>query len=213
MRDGGRPGASLLRALALLLLVPLIAACAGGPRVTAPPEVVARATYVNGGPAEITLLTVVNNRTGAGDHSALVIAGSQRVLYDPAGSFAHPRTPRSGDVLYGLSPALETIYLGYHARETHHVISQTIPVDRATADAAIATAERLPTAGPGFCAVRTAAVLRSLPGLEGLPSTFFPRRLSESLAAATGTPVRQIFVEDIPPAARTRGPDDPVPAS
>ena len=201
------PDASALRRLGLILLVPLLAACVGLPRAEPPPEVVARAIHPNGADTEITLLTVVHNRTGSGDHSALLISGSHRVIYDPAGSFELAEVPRRGDVLFGISPAVEAVYLGYHARETHHVIAQRLALTPAQAEAAIAAAERQPVAGPGFCAVRTGAVLRSLPGLEGLGSTFFPRRLAERFAAQPGVEERQIFVEDVPAWARTRGPD------
>lgn len=199
-----RSGLYLGRLCAVLLMVSLLAACAAGPRASAPPEVVARAIHPNGGPAEVTLVTVINNRTGAGDHSALILSGSQRVVFDPAGSFELAAAPRRGDVLYGISPAVEAIYKGYHARDTHHLRVQTLSVSREAADAAIATAEGFAPAGPGFCAVRTGAVLRNLPGLEGLPGSFFPRRLADALAERTGVEGSLVFVDDIPPEARTR---------
>ncbi len=192
-----------LRRLALLLLLPLFAAC-GDETYWDAPEVVARAKFPNGADTTVTLLTVVHNRTGNGDHSALLISGSHRVIYDPAGTFDIPEVARRGDVLYGISPAVETVYLGYHARDSHHVVAQTLALTPAQAEAAIAAAESKLPAGPGLCAVRTGAVLRSIPGLERLDPTLFPRRLSESFGAVAGVEGRSIFAEDIPAAARTR---------
>jgi len=206
------PEPSALRRLGLLLILPLLAACAALPRAEPPPEVVARAMHANGGDTEITLLTVVNNRTGSGDHSALLIAGSHRVIYDPAGTFQIPQAPRRGDVLFGASPAVEDVYLGYHARETHHVVAHRLTLSPAQAEAALAAAKAQRVAGPGFCAIRTGAVLRAIPGLEGLSGSPWPRRLADSFAALPGVEERRIFLEDVPPWARTRGPDAP-PAS
>ena len=194
--------------LALLVAVMLgLAGCGGGAkRAAAPDPVPARALQPNPGAAEVTLLTVVNNRSGAGDHAALLIAGTQRVIYDPAGSFDLPSVPRRHDVLYGISPTVEEVYLGYHARATHHVVAQTLPLEQAQADALIATAEAQSPATAGLCAVRASAVLRTLPELAGLSTSFFPRRLRESFADRPGVTRRRIDVTDIREAARTRGP-------
>ena len=205
------PEPRALRRLGLILLIPLLAACVGLPRADPPPEVVARALHPNGGAPEITLLTVVHNRTGSGDHSALLIAGSHRVIYDPAGSFEIPEVPRRRDVLVGVSPAVENVYLGYHARETHHVLAQRLELTPAQAEAALAAAEAQRVAGPGMCAIRTGAVLRSVPGLEGLGGSPFPRRLAERFAAMPGVEERRIDMADVPAWARTRGPESAPP--
>ena len=193
----------LLAALAAAVL----AACGGGPGASLPDEVVASARHANGGPTEITLLTVVHNRTGAGDHSALLIAGEERVIYDPAGTFRLEVAPRRGDVIHGVSPDVEVIYLGYHARETHHVVAQTLPLTAAQARAAQATAAGFRPAPAGFCAIRTGAVLRSIPGLEGLSTSPWPRRLSERFGALPDVTETRIDLDDIPLSARPRGPE------
>lgn len=196
-----------LRRLAVLCLALLaLAGCAGVARAPAPEAVPARAHHPNGGAAGVTLLTVMDSRRNVGDHAALLIGGSHRVIYDPAGSFEVPAVARRHDVLYGISPAVEQVYLGYHARATHHVVAQTLPLDRAQADALIALAEAQPAARPGFCAIRASEVLRSLPGMEGLSRSPFPRTLKESFAAVPGVKNRRIDATDVPLWARTRGP-------
>jgi hypothetical protein len=202
-REAGRAG--LPARLILLLLLPLLAAC-GVASNAPPPDMATRSVHTHSGPAQVTLLTVVNNRTGSGDHSALLIEGTERLIFDPAGTFDIPQVTRYRDVVYGVSPAVETVYLGYHARATHDVIVQTLPLTREQADAAIAAAEARGISAPGLCAVNSSAVLRAVPGLDGLQSALRPVRLSENFGALPGVQTRTVVMDDIPPTARTAEP-------
>lgn len=197
--------AALARLVGLLLL-PVLAACAD-PRPFAPEDVVSRALYPNGGDTHLTLFTVINNRTGAGDHSAMLISGEHRVIYDPAGTWFHSAAPQRNDVHYGISPRMEQFFIGYHARATHHVVVQTIPVTREQAAIAMRIAEESRPAGPGTCASRTGGILRSLPGMQGVPSTPFPRILMSAVADLPGVTTRRVHVEDLPPDVLPRGPE------
>ncbi|MBK5928932.1 hypothetical protein, partial [Rhodobaculum claviforme] len=195
------------RAAVLVAVLLGLAGCGGGAkRAAAPDPVPERLHHTATGPAEVTLLTVFNSRTDMGDHAALLITGSQRVIYDPAGSFDLDGVPRRHDVLYGVSPAVEQVYFGYHARATHHIMAQTLPLARAEADALIAEAEARAPATAGFCAIRAGSVLRTLPALAGLSSSPFPRTLSASFGAHPGVTTRRIDATDVPEWARTRGP-------
>lgn len=192
-----------------------VAACDGARRGPAPDPVPAAARFAHGGPTSVTLLTVKNVQAGMGDHAALLIEGSERVLYDPAGAFELPGVARRNDVLFGITPEVEQIYLGFHARATHDVIARTLPLERPDADALIALVEARPPAAPGFCAIRAGSALRSVPGLEGLSRSPWPRALGQSLAAKPGVTNRRITATDVPLWARTRGPGfvaDPGPA-
>ena len=62
--------------------------------------------YVHDGPPRISLYTMVNNDSGAGAHSALVINASQRVIFDPAGTIKHDVFIEKDDVLYGVTPSV-----------------------------------------------------------------------------------------------------------
>ena len=104
-----------------------LAACAAE-SVIAPPEAVAAARYVHDAPTSITLYTVINNNSGAGAHSGLLINASQRIMFDPAGTFQHPRVPERNDVHYGMTPRIVNFYIDYHARETFRMIEQTVIV-------------------------------------------------------------------------------------
>ena len=77
-----------------LAVVGALAAYANDTGIDNTPAEVAAAAYVAPGPKSISLITVVNNRSGSGGHSALVINGSQQVIFDPAGSFRDPRVSK-----------------------------------------------------------------------------------------------------------------------
>lgn len=84
----------LSRAAAALAAAALLAGCEV--YTPADPEAIARARYVSPEPPSITLLSMVDVASGRSAHSALLINGSQQVLYDPAGTFTHPDLPRAG---------------------------------------------------------------------------------------------------------------------
>ena len=163
----------------LALSVPAILAACGADRKWASDEAVRNARYVSDEPASITLFTVIGIPRGEGGHSALLINGSQRVIFDPAGSWEHPAIPERHDVLYGIPPNFKNFYIDYHARETSWVAEDTILVSRELADAAIRSAEQQGATNKSFCAVATGQTLRRLPGFEGAPTGFNPNKLRE----------------------------------
>lgn len=188
---GGLPG--ILRRIAAGLALPLlVAACGTSDLRTADPAEIARAAYVHDAPPSVTLLTVVNSSSGSGDHSALIINGSQRILYDPAGSFHHPQVVQHLDVHYGFHPRVEDVYMDYHARESHHVITQKLEVAPGVAEAALRAALAESKARPGQCAIKTTAVLNAA-GLD-VRSSVWPRTVMNDFARRQGL-VTTILVE------------------
>jgi hypothetical protein len=176
----------MLRRFVVLLALPvLLGACAATTVRTADPAEVARAAYVHDAPPSVTLITVVNSSSGAGDHSALIINGAQRILYDPAGSFHHPDVPQHLDVHFGLRPIIEDIYINYHARETHHVVAQHLAVTPEVAQAALSAALGETKARQGQCSVKTTAVLRAA-GIEGVGGSIWPRTTMNNFAELAG---------------------------
>lgn len=103
---------------------------------------IASSAYREPGPATITVMTMVSNRSGSGAHSALMINGSERVIFDPAGSFVNERVPEQADVLYGVTPAVLAGYKSAHARSTYHVVSQTMQVTSEQAEIALQLAKQ-----------------------------------------------------------------------
>ena len=193
-----RPVVRLGAVLALVLL----AACAGEgtQRGDASGAEVARAAYRDPGQPSLTLYTIVSNTTGAGGHTALMVNGPQRVIFDPAGSFHHAEVPRRGDVLYGITPAFSRGYESMHARASHHVVAQEVPVSPEVAARAFQLVTTNGSVGQTQCASSTASILRQLPGFEGIRQTMFPVPLSESFGAVTGARSRTYYEDFTPPA-------------
>ncbi|MDO5647686.1 hypothetical protein [Paracoccus sp. (in: a-proteobacteria)] len=159
--------------------VPVALSACGAQNIWATDEEVRRVRYVSPEPPSITLLTVIGIPRGEGGHSALMINGSQRVIYDPAGSWHHPHIPERNDVLYGITDSTKYYYIDYHARSTYWVAEDTIPVTREVADLAIQRAEANGAANKMFCAVESGKVLSGVPGFETVPRGFSPIRLRE----------------------------------
>jgi len=180
-----------MRRLLICLSLPLFLAACGGQSTWAPDDSVRRATVSTGNPPSVTLFTVINTRTGAGGHSALMIDGSQRVIFDPAGSWYHPWVPERNDVDFGITDRMYTFYIDYHARESWFVREQRLPITAAQAEALIARVERNGAVGKMMCAANTAAVLRDVPGFETLPRTMSPKKLSAAFGELPG-----VYTED-----------------
>jgi hypothetical protein len=186
------------RILISLTLLLGLAACAAPEAPFADDETVARYSYKDNRPRALTLFTVVNNRTGAGAHTGLLINASERVLFDPAGSFYYERAPERNDLLYGISPAVEKAYVGAHARSTYHVVIQTIEVDAQQAETAFALARAKGAAAPAYCANATSSVLQKVPGFEEIETTFYPNELMKQFAKFPGVKT-SIYREDDSP--------------
>ena len=119
-----------------------------------------RARYVSTDLPSVTLMSMVNEKSGKSEHAGILINGSQQVLYDPAGTFTHPDLPRRGDVHYGMTPRYVDYYERYHARFDYFVEAQKIPVSRAAADQLIANAQAEGKTLKAHCALAVADVLR-----------------------------------------------------
>ncbi|OSQ51038.1 hypothetical protein [Marivita geojedonensis] len=186
--------ARLLTGLAMLAL----AGCGAGAdmRPDASPEVISSASYRHEGPTALTLYTMINNRSGAGAHTSLMINGSQRVIFDPAGTVRLRAVPERDDVLYGITPGVADFYARAHARKTYHVVIQTIEVPPEVAERALRLAVANGPVASAQCALSTAAILRQLPGFESVGSTWFPKRLMDDFEKLPGVTTTRIFEND-----------------
>jgi len=185
-----------MRAFILLLIMPLIlAGCAAEP-VWAPQEAVDRVRYSHPGPPEITLYTVINNGSDNGAHSSLMVNASERVIFDPAGTFGHRTIPERNDVIYGITPAIERVYVGYHARVTYRVLIQRITVSPEVAELALQRIKSNGAVQKSYCTRATSALLKSLPGFESIDVTWFPNNLAEDFAKLPGVRSTLITEDD-----------------
>lgn len=188
---------SLLRTVVLIGAAAItVAACATDPHEhNADPEVITRSAYRNPAEPSMTLITMVNNRSGQGGHTALMVNASQAVIFDPAGSFFADTIPELDDVLYGISPQVFQAYRSAHARSTHHVVSQTIPLTHAQADFAYNLVTTNGRVSGAYCARATSGILQQIPGFEEIKPTFFPVKLQEQFQAFPGVQT-ELYRED-----------------
>ncbi|MEO0746421.1 MAG: hypothetical protein AAFY49_13840 [Pseudomonadota bacterium] len=185
------------RAFGALGLCVVLAGCADPPNIPyASDDRIKASAYREPGPATLTVITMINNRSGKGGHSALMINGSQRVIFDPAGSFENVRVPEQEDVLYGVSPAVLAGYKSAHARSTYHVVLQTVEVTPEQAEVALQLAAANGPVARAFCTNATTGLLRQVPGFGDVNQTFFPTNLMEQMAARAGVSEERYYEDD-----------------
>lgn len=187
----------MLRVLLAFGCVAVLAACGAEP-TWAPDDKVAAARYVAGPPPAITLFTVINDRNNSGAHSGLMINGSQRVLFDPAGTFELPGLPIRNDVHFGITDRALNFYRDYHARDSEtekfHIVERTLVVPPEVAELVMQRAMDYGAVPKAYCANSIATILRGVPGFESLPGTMFPIRLGDAFGELPGVQT-QIFTE------------------
>lgn len=184
-----------LRRLLLLAAVGLLAAC-GGKSVWAPDEAVEQRRVITGEPPYLMLKTMMNNRGGTGGHTALLINGSQLVMWDPAGRWFNSLAPERNDVVYGMIPGLIAQYDSFHARDTHHVVSQKIYVSPQVAERAMQLAMNHGPAMDAQCAASTSAILQQLPGFGHIKRTMFPANLMRQFEEMPGVTTTRYYEND-----------------
>ena len=183
-----------MRRLILVLAASLALAGCEAYRPASPDEI-ERARYVSDAPPSVTLLSMVKTSSGRSAHVGLLINGSQQVLYDPAGTFTHPDLPRNGDIHYGMTPRYVDYYERYHARFSHFVEAQQVPISRAAADQLIANAQSEGKVMKAHCSLAIADVLQPVPPFETVTRSYFPEGLREDFAALPG--VRTSYVREV----------------
>ncbi len=182
--------------LIALSIMAALAGCSTKPVDDSPPEVIAASAFRGASAPSLTLITVINNRSGGGAHSALVVNGSQQVIFDPAGSFKHPRVPEKGDVLYGVTPAILQSYKGAHARSTFHVVTQKVNVTADQAETALRLVRGYGNVGDAQCAQATTAILSQVPGFQTVKSTWFPANLMDQFGTLPGVVTEKYYEND-----------------
>ena len=186
---------ALRRIAGALAVVSALGGCVAQ-EVWAPDTAVSAASYSPGGPTTVTLMTMISNTNGTGGHSALMIDGAERVLFDPAGSWFHPMIPERNDVLYGMREPFLGFYNDYHARETFHIVVQAVDVTPEVAASLIAAVERAGPVPPARCAFSISRVLVATPGFEAIGTNLFPARMMQRFARLPGVRESRIYDDD-----------------
>lgn len=162
-----------------------LSGCAVKPEIERSDDAVAQAAYRHAGPPELRLYTMKNNSTGSGAHSALMVNGSQRVIFDPAGSFRNEAIIRRGDVIFGVTPVMLDTYTRFHARNAFHVQVQTLPVSAELAEAVLRASMTMGRQQDARCAASISSMLGQFPEF-GISQTWFPNTLAEQFAQLPG---------------------------
>lgn len=176
-------------------LVALLAAC-GGEGVWAPDEEIRAKAYHHKGPSTLTLITVINNRSGAGGHTGLLINGSQRVVWDPAGSWWSPNAPERNDLHYGMNDRMVDVYVDYHTRVTYHTVLQELEVSAEVAEMALQEAAAFGAVPKTSCSLSTSAILGRLPGFESIKTSYYPVKTMNAFAKLPGVKTRKVYDDD-----------------
>lgn len=185
-----------MRRLILCFVALLALSACSGDSTWAPDEAVQTARYVDDGPPALTLYTVINNRSGGGAHAGLLVNGSQRVMFDPAGSWTLPRLAERNDVHFGMTDKMVNFYIDYHARVTYRVVEQTIVVSPEIAELVLRRVQEYGAVPKSQCTKATSAILRQIPGFESLPQTWYPKVLMDAFEKLPGVTTRVIRDED-----------------
>ena len=184
------------RNIFVLVACAALAACGAAEPSWAPDEAVAKARYVHKGPTAVTLFTVISTGNGSGAHSGLMINGSQRVMFDPAGSWSLPALAERNDVHFGITEKMVSFYIDYHARETYDVVEQTVVVTPEVAELVMKRAMAYGAVPKAHCTDSISSILRGVPGFETLPATMFPKSLMKAFGTLPGVKERTITDDD-----------------
>ncbi|HMB14274.1 MAG TPA: hypothetical protein VKN37_09715 [Roseovarius sp.] len=184
-----------MRSLVLALGAMVFLAGCAAESVWAPDDAVARAAYRHEGPPRLTVYTMINNNSGGGAHTSLMINGSQRVIFDPAGSFKHDTIPERNDVLFGITPPVEDVYTRYHARKTYHVQIQRLDVSPELAERAIQLVKANGPVPSAQCSLATSRILGELfPGR--IRTSWYPRKTAEDFGNIPGVTEEKLYEYD-----------------
>lgn len=185
-----------LRSLGLVVGLAVLGGCVAPDAPFATEVEVTQARYVHSGPTKLTLFTVISNSNGSGAHAALMVNGSQRVLFDPAGTWHHPQLPERNDVHFGITDPTVDFYIDYHSRLAYHTVIQEYEVSPEVAELVLARVQAYGAVPKAHCTQAVTAILRGVPGFENIPSTFFPKKAMQAFGALPGVTTRKVYDDD-----------------
>lgn len=169
--------------LQAFVLFGILSACGQAEPVWSTDERVEAARFVSSEAPYVSLMTMVRKSDDFGAHSALIVNGSEVVLFDPAGTFKHPQMPERNDVFFGVTPGIKSIYEKYHARQSTYVIEQKLPISRDLADKLIVRILAQGASAKMYCGVATSDILRDFEVFASVPKSFYPTKLMDGFGA------------------------------
>ena len=163
-----------------------LTACGTAEPVWAPDELVNSVRFRDPGPKRLSLLTMFNVGTNNGAHTSLLINASERVLWDPAGTFKHPSIPERNDVIFGVNQQILDVYISYHSRVTYYTLVQELDVEPGIAEQAFREVQAYGAVPKANCTIATCRILNRLPGVGPFSVSFFPDKLAEQFGRKPG---------------------------
>jgi RHS repeat-associated protein len=137
----------------------------------------------------LTTTVVVTVDNGFGTHAAVHITGNDGVLYDPAGGYpgASPgySTRGSGDIFSGVDASLSA-YISYQRGAGSEVRTYSFPTTSAQELMIQQNMEDEGGAMGGFCALKSASVLRGVGPFKDLGRYLFPKSLGNDISELPG---------------------------
>ncbi|WP_316648248.1 hypothetical protein [Ovoidimarina sediminis] len=182
--------------LRLAAIAALLALAGCAEQSWAPEAEIQQAIRPYEGPTKLTLFTVQSTRSGQGAHSALMVSGAHRALFDPAGTFRMPGAPERNDVIYGVTDRVLSVYIDYHARETYDVRIQEVAVSRDTAALALQLIQDHGAVPKAHCNIAVTRILSQLPGFAEVPRGYYPNRTADWMARRPGVSGRLVTDDD-----------------
>lgn len=187
----------MMQRLFLIFVLPLFLAACGAQSVWAPDDVVAKSIYRHDAPPSLTLITMKNVGSDNGAHTSLLVNASQRVLFDPAGTFSFKAMVERNDVIYGMSPQLLDVYIDYHSRITYYTVTQTIQISPEVAEQVLQDVKTFGAVPKANCNRAISQILGRTPGFESIRTSFFPNNTEEAFSKLPNVR-RQSFYDDDP---------------
>lgn len=188
----------MFRTKSAFVLVALCALSACAKSIYAPDADIQKRAYVSPEQPYLELWTMIDNKTGGGGHSSLVVnGGPQLIMYDPAGRWWASVIPERNDVLFGLTPRMQHRYKSWHARDTHHVVTQRIYVSKPVAMQAYQAALDQGASMDAMCASNVGAVFDKVDGFSQLPNVLFPAKLMKRFGELPNVITEKHYESDI----------------
>jgi hypothetical protein len=89
------------------------------------------------------------------------------------------------------------LYTLAHARKTHHVVIQDLDVSPEIVERALQLVRANVPVTSAVCTSSSSAILRQIPGLEGIGQTMFPNRLAADFAKIRGVREQKLYEYDV----------------
>ena len=89
-------------------------------------------------------------------------------------------------MLYGMTPTMLSFYVDYQGTAPFQLVQQTIYVTPEVAEQVKQAAISYGAANKAECTKAIGIILRSVPGFETLPTTWYPKAMSRGFATLPG---------------------------